>query len=94
MIPKNLLGRYEFTDWSKNSNKFWHIIFNTSKNEYVVHYGRIGNKGVMHKYNETQALKKIKDKIRKGYKKNTSGNYQEIVGTQSIDFIKNILGAD
>ena len=92
MITKSFLGRYEYTNYAENSNKFWHIIFNTSTNEYIVHYGRIGKTGTMIIYPENVAQRKIKEKINKGYVKKEG--YQEMVGTQSIDFIKNVLGVE
>jgi len=92
MINKEYLGRYEFTDWSVNSNKFWHIIYDLNTSTYLVTFGRKGTRGQnpLNSYNEKKAFSKIKEKIRKGYKK--VGGYDEIIGRQSIDFIKKFCG--
>jgi len=94
MIPKEYLGRYQFTDWSINSNKFWHIIYDMNKQTYLVTFGRNGTRGQnpLSSYDEKKAMSKIKEKIRKGYRK--IEGYDETIGRQSIDFIKKFCGGE
>ena len=71
MIEK-LLGRYEYRDYK--SNKYWTISriaahTGSSKDVYLATYGRIGSKGTSTEYPEEIALKKINEKISKGYVK-------------------------
>ena len=89
MIPKEYLGRYEFSDPSINSNKFWHIVFDMSTQTYICSYGRIGTRG--HDpiiYDEKTAARKIREKIKKGYSKKEG--YAETIGCQSIHFINSL----
>ena len=67
MINYEKLGRYEFIDYSINSDKFWTIKY-IKPNEYEVEYGRNGQ--AAHStlvINEKIASKRIKEKILKGY---------------------------
>jgi predicted DNA-binding WGR domain protein len=92
MIPQELLGRYELVDPSVNAYKFWHIVFDRSKQEYLITYARIGKRPPYPYYvPEKEAYTKLKSKIKKGYKK-VSGDYDEVIGENSIDFIKRICG--
>lgn len=61
-----LLGRYEFT--AGTSNKFWSIEFDPHGGTYTTRWGRIGTLGQV-KYGLTgvEALKKIQEKVQKGY---------------------------
>lgn len=89
MIPKEYLGRYHYVNPSENSNKFWHIVLDMSTQEYVCTWGRIGNNApppVI--YDEKKAWTKIREKIKKGYFKQTG--YMETTGTQSVHFIKTL----
>ena len=95
MISKELLGRYQYTCYEENSNKFWHIIFDMSAQTYICSYGRIGTRG--HEpiyYTEQQARTKIKDKIKKGYMKITNKAYDEIIGSQAIDYINRLCDGE
>jgi len=67
-----LLGRYEFT--AGTSNKFWSIEFDPHGGTYTTIWGRIGTLGSFKrmgqvKYGLTgvEALKKIQEKVQKGY---------------------------
>jgi len=88
-IPKSMLGRYEYVDWSANHNKFWHIIHDQSTNTYRATWGRIGNRSPDPiEYPEKKAYTKISEKIKKGYKK-VEGSV-EVVGALSINFINSL----
>ena len=93
MISKELLGRYHCINSEKNHYKFWHIVFDKSKQIYIATWGRIGrNSPPPKEYTEDQAIKKIRDKMseRKGYKK--VDGYDEVIGSQSVPFIKEFCG--
>lgn len=67
MIHYEKLGRYEYENSSQNSDKFWSIKF-IKENCYEVMYGRNGNSPIQTlEVNEAVALKRIKEKLAKGY---------------------------
>ena len=67
MLPKDMLGRYEYSDGS--SNKFWQILPD-GHGMYAATWGRIGTAGQGPKlYDEGEAYTKINEKISKGYSK-------------------------
>ena len=105
MLPKEILGRYEFTEnyygGTGGSHKFWHIVFDLNTDTYVCAWGRIGSNeqkpnanGASRTitYTEKQAIAKIKDKTKKGYSKKQGS--LETIGEQSIHFINIICGGD
>jgi len=63
----SLLGRYEYTD--EKSNKFWECVYESELGTYTTSWGRIGSRG-QSKVGLTgkEALKKIQEKIAKGYR--------------------------
>ena len=67
MIHYEKLGRYEYYNSSKNSDKFWSIKF-IKEDCYETMHGRNGNAPIQtFEINESLALKRIKEKIAKGY---------------------------
>jgi predicted DNA-binding WGR domain protein len=91
MIESSMLGRYEYYNSEINSDKFWHIVYDMNQATFVACWGRNrpGNRGAQSKtYTEAEAIKKIREKMKKGYKK-ISG-YDEIIGENAIDWIKRI----
>lgn len=67
MIHYEKLGRYEYYNSSQNSDKFWSIKF-IKENCYEVMYGKNGyGPQQTLEINEAVALKRIKEKIAKGY---------------------------
>jgi len=84
-------GRYEMVKRSTNTKKFWHIVYDQSKQVAICTWGRIGNASPAPvEYDREKALKKIKEKIKKGYVK--VEGYTEEIGCQSIHFIKEMCG--
>lgn len=78
------MGRYEFV--GGGSNKFWHIVYNKTTQEYVAKWGAITAKNFQSKvYTRKEAMKKINEKLNKGYRK-VSG-YEEEIGNNSTHFI-------
>lgn len=66
MVPKHMLGRYEYSD--ETSNKFWKIVESKRPGHYEATWGRIGTAGQGQTvYEAIQAQKKINEKISKGY---------------------------
>ena len=66
MINYSVLGRYEFV--SGNSDKFYSIKY-IKEDEYEIMYGKNYHPPLsIYTVNEVVALKKIKEKINKGYK--------------------------
>jgi len=67
----NHVGRYEFHDenYGKHgSHKFWEIVWNPTKDCFAAYWGRIGaHPQVKHEMSGHDALKKISEKISKGY---------------------------
>ena len=83
----SIYGRYECIDPSKNQKKFWHIVYDRSTQKCIATWGRIGwNSPPPKEYSAAEAQKKIRAKLKKGYKKVTG--YPEKIGCQSIHFIK------
>ena len=83
----SIYGRYEMVNRATNTNKFWWIVLDQSKQVCICTWGRIGCSSPPPKiYTIAEAEKKIKQKIKKGYVK--KDNYTEIIGCQSIHFIK------
>lgn len=67
MIDNNLLGRYEYTEG--NSYKFWTARL-LRKDEYQAEWGSITARNTSTQdIDEKTALKRIKEKIKKGYVK-------------------------
>ena len=67
MINYLKLGRYEYYNSSQNSDKFWSVKF-IKENSYEVMYGKNGQAPLQTlEINETVALKRIKEKLAKGY---------------------------
>lgn len=94
-IPEEQLGRYEFIDYSINSEKFWHIIFDIEKNMYLATWGRIGKRSPQPKaYTAQEAAKKIREKVAKGYKKNNNSKYKRVKGSSAIAFILSLAAED
>jgi predicted DNA-binding WGR domain protein len=69
------LQRYQLTSLDGNSNKFWNA-YVYGKGEYdlkfMVHHGRVGDRGVVHDYGTVDRRKiegLIREKLRKGYRK-------------------------
>lgn len=59
--------RYEFHDDETNSHKFWELT--ATKTGFDAYYGRIDSEGQgPTSYTSEQALKKIAEKEKKGYK--------------------------
>ena len=91
MLDVNILGRYEFVgpnpkNKSGQSNKFWHIVFDKSKRQYLSCHGEIGTNGGSPTWrDETKALATIKSKIKKCYKR-IEGTTTS-VGSNAIHFI-------
>jgi len=84
-------GRYEMVNQDTNTSKFWHIVYDKSKQVAICTWGRIGNRSPSPKeYTLDEAEKKIRQKLKKGYTK-VSG-YDESIGCQSIHFIKTFCG--
>jgi len=87
----NIYGRFECINLEKNHRKFWHIVLDQSKGMVIATWGRIGNRSPSPKeYTIEQAEKKVKEKLKKGYKK--VKGYPEKIGSQSINFIKEFCG--
>jgi len=83
----SIYGRYEMVNSATNTNKFWWIVFDQSKQVCICTWGRIGNRSPSPKeYTIAEAEKKIKQKLKKGYEK--VDGYTEKIGSQSIHFIK------
>ena len=64
-----LLGRYEYTD--ATSDKFWLVEFDPKALSYVTSWGKNGYPHQGQKFGLTgqEALKKVQEKITKGYRK-------------------------
>ena len=78
------LGRYEYVGGS--SSKYWHIVFDKTKREYLAKWGRIGKAPQGYKvYARHEVEKKIREKTKKGYYR-VSG-FEESVGENSVHFI-------
>lgn len=87
-IPESDLGRYEFIDPTVNSRKFWHIIYDVEKNQYMATWGRIGQGSPPPKiYTGKEAAKKIKEKVGKGYKQNKNPRYARVIGSLAVAYI-------
>ena len=83
----SIYGRYEMKNPSTNTNKFWWVVYDRSKQVVICTWGRIGNQSPPPKeYTVAEAEKKIREKLKKGYVK-VSG-FEEEIGSQSIHFIK------
>jgi predicted DNA-binding WGR domain protein len=68
---KTFLGRYEYFDEAKNSDKYWICKYDRKTKTYTTEWGRNGNpspNGTKEGLSETEAFKKISEKIAKGYK--------------------------
>ncbi len=64
-----LTGRYEFHDDSINSHKYWTLTYDKREGTYTTAWGRIGSRGQAKPgLSGDQALKKVQEKISKGYK--------------------------
>ena len=90
MVNTKLLGRYEFygtTDAGNPSEKYWHIVFDKSRQVYIATYAGIGKTGQEHEYPNDQGKieKLIRSKVKKGY--NKVDGYNETTGANSIHFI-------
>lgn len=67
MIHFSKLGRYEYTNYSQNSDKFYTVKF-ISENNYEIQYGKNGYPAQqVLSVNESIAATRIKEKIKKGY---------------------------
>ena len=67
-LPKDMLGRFEYTNESENSDKFWQI--KPHPEGYLAEWGRNGRPPQASKvYTESEAHKKIGEKMSKGYQK-------------------------
>lgn len=85
MSNYSMFGRYEYRGGS--SKKFWHIVYDLSTETYTASWGRIGNSPQSKVYTRAQALKKIQEKLNKGYVK--VKGYDETVGNHSVHYILN-----
>ena len=82
------LGRYEFVGGT--SSKYWHIILDATRSVYIAKWGRIGNAPQGSKeYTYEEAMKKISQKIKKGYAK--EDGYEESRGNNATHFIMSEL---
>jgi len=77
MISPHMLGRYEFHSQSTDSHKFYHVYFDHMTGTYTCEHGRCGRTSmkIMRGIPEEKALKKIVEKINKGYEKVTDRGY-------------------
>ena len=90
MISENLLGRYECIDSSTNTRKFWWLVFDKDTRQYTAYWGRIGNGPQETVYvGDDVAMKKIKEKLKKGYEKREG--YKTVEGCNARHFILSIL---
>lgn len=81
---KTTMGRYEFV--SGTSAKYWHIVFDRSKQVYLAKWGKIGKAPQGSKeYSRNEVEKKIREKINKGYYK--VPGYEDEIGSNSVHFI-------
>lgn len=62
-----MLGYYEFHDDSKNSHKFWSID-DIGDGKCVISWGRIGTTGQKQTKDLGQGMKKVREKLSKGYR--------------------------
>ena len=85
MINEYDLGRYECTE--EGHNKYWHIIFERSTQQYVAYWGRIGTKGQSIVYDEKKAKQRIKEKVKKGYVR--KDRFETSVGSQALNYFLN-----
>jgi predicted DNA-binding WGR domain protein len=85
MISENNLGRYEYV--GGGSDKYWHVIFDKTKREYVAQWGkRTASQPQGTKvYSESEVRKKINEKVKKGYRQ--VQGYNTSTGSNSIHFI-------
>ena len=82
-MSNTMFGRYEFKEGG--SRKFWHIVYDLTTQTCTASWGRIGNSPQHKQYSKSEALKKIKEKISKGYIK--VQGYEETVGNNSVHYI-------
>jgi predicted DNA-binding WGR domain protein len=82
-MVNTMFGRYEFR--GDGSKKFWHIVFDMTSQTYTASWGRIGNSAQSKKYSRAEAMKKIQEKIKKGYIK--VKGYEEVIGSTAINYI-------
>lgn len=86
-----LVGRYEFKDFG--SYKYWQIKY-LEVNLYEVSYGRIGTVQETYNLDEKKAFSKLKEKIKKGYKKVENQEldfyHQKILLNDVLDSAKNL----
>lgn len=66
----NETGRYEYHDdhdGKRGSHKYWEIVYDPSQDCYKAFWGRIGAAPQSITYDTKDALKKISEKLNKGY---------------------------
>ena len=85
MISESNLGRYEYRD--NNSDKYWHIIYDRTKQVYLAQWGKRSNPSPQgqKEYSEAEVRKKVVEKQKKGYYK--VNGYQTSAGANSLHFI-------
>lgn len=87
-MNKSKLGVYVYRNG--NSNKFWSCMPNNDKEDtYLTSWGRYGTRGQSKNVGYWEAVKKIQEKIRKGYCLDKS--YEYIIGGGIAIEEKNIL---
>lgn len=93
MISEDLLGRYEYHCNEENSHKYWWLIYDKSTRTYIAAYGRVRAKAQTTEYvGDAVAMKKVKEKIKKGYVK--LEGYRTTEGSNAENFILNILDSE
>lgn len=61
------VGRYEYSD--AKSNKYWEVVFDNTDGTFTVFWGRIGaSPQVQENQDLNHVVKKINEKVAKGYK--------------------------
>ncbi len=89
MISKEMLGRYEYHNNLENSHKYWWLVYDKENRTYTAAYGRVGSHAQTTEYiGDTVALKKVKEKLKKGYKR--LDGYKTTEGSNAVSFILSI----
>jgi predicted DNA-binding WGR domain protein len=91
MILTTMLGRYEYKDGK--SAKFWEIELMAGGN-YRATYGRIGSAGQSTDYDEITAIKKIREKISKGYLKVSDEKAERLAAIKRLEEKKEELDSN
>jgi len=92
MISESLLGRYEYVNPSENSQKYWWLMYDIDTRQYVAFWGRIKGHETPREtvyVGDDTAMKKIKEKIKKGYSRREG--YKTVEGCNARHFILSLL---